>query len=101
MNKSPSIERRFDEIRVWFEEQGFVLSVEQADSDFVALLRHVTQADPTKAFAFGSGPSPVLAALVAEQRYKAEEIGSGTVLGDTYLDKARERLRRFGLASPN
>ena len=67
----------------------------------MALLRHVTQGDLANAFEYSRGPSPILAALAAEQRYKAEEIGSGTVLGRTYLDKARERLRRLGLASSN
>lgn len=43
---------------------------------------------------YAVGPDDVLATLAAEQRYLAEERGSGTVPGVTYLDKARERLLR-------
>lgn len=43
---------------------------------------------------FASGPDELTAVLAAEQRYLAEEIGGGTVPGETYLDKARERIRR-------
>jgi hypothetical protein len=35
------------------------------------------------------------AVLEAEQRYLVEQVGSGSVTGRTYLDKANERLRRF------
>lgn len=44
---------------------------------------------------YGHGPDPLLAIVGAEQRYLAEECGGGTVVGATYLDKARERLRRW------
>jgi hypothetical protein len=44
---------------------------------------------------YASGPDPLMAIVCAEQRYLAEERGSGTVPGATYLDKARERLRRW------
>jgi hypothetical protein len=43
---------------------------------------------------YGCGPDELLAALVAEQRYLVEQEGSGSVGGATYLDKARERVRR-------
>jgi hypothetical protein len=43
---------------------------------------------------YASGPDPLLAVLSAEQRYLVEERGAGSVPGATYLDKARERLRR-------
>ncbi|WP_089243709.1 hypothetical protein [Asanoa hainanensis] len=44
---------------------------------------------------FMHGPDPLLALLGAEQRYLAEERGRGTVRGHGYLDKARERVRRW------
>ena len=44
---------------------------------------------------FGGGPDPLRAVLEAEQRYLVEQVGSGSVSGRTYLDKANERLRRF------
>ena len=43
---------------------------------------------------YGAGPDELLAVLVAEQRYLAEQEGRGSVRGSTYLDKARERVRR-------
>lgn len=43
---------------------------------------------------YGSGPNQLLAILAAEQRYLAEQEGGGTVRGATYLEKARERVRR-------
>jgi hypothetical protein len=45
--------------------------------------------------AYASGPSPLLAVLAAEQRYRAEELGQGTVPGGTYAEKAVERLHRW------
>lgn len=50
--------------------------------------------------AYGSGPDPLLAALAAEQRYLVEEQGHGSVRGATYLDKAKERLRRWTSPTP-
>jgi hypothetical protein len=44
---------------------------------------------------YAHGPDQLLAIVSAEQRYLAEECGGGTVDGATYLDKARERLRRW------
>lgn len=35
-----------------------------------------------------------MAILAAEQRYLAEEVGSGSLIGHTYAEKAAERLRR-------
>ena len=43
---------------------------------------------------YAQGPDELLAVLAAEQRYLVEEEGRGAVSGATYLDKARERLRR-------
>jgi hypothetical protein len=50
---------------------------------------------------YASGPDPLLAIVSAEQRYLAEECGGGTVRGATYLDKARERLRRWEESLPS
>src|SRR5437588_3355782 len=50
--ESTSNESLLDELRVWFEEQSFFLTIDATDSGSVALLRHVTQADPAKAFAY-------------------------------------------------
>jgi hypothetical protein len=44
---------------------------------------------------YAHGPSEVLAVLAAEQRFLVEDRGSGAVSGATYIDKARERLRRW------
>jgi hypothetical protein len=35
------------------------------------------------------------AALCAEQRYLVEQVGSGSLPGATYADKAEERIRRW------
>ena len=35
------------------------------------------------------------AILCAEQRYLAEQVGAGAMPGDTYADKAEERIRRW------
>ena len=44
---------------------------------------------------YAHGPDEVLATLAAEQRFLVEDEGRGAVVGDTYVDKARERLRRW------
>jgi hypothetical protein len=55
----------------------------------------IVRADGTVVWrAFSHGIDPLRATLAAEQRYLAEEVGSGTVLGATYADKAEERVRR-------
>ena len=43
---------------------------------------------------YGSGPDELIAVLVAEQQYLVEQVGRGSVVGATYADKARERVRR-------
>lgn len=43
---------------------------------------------------YAAGPDELLAVLAAEQRYLVEQQGRGSVVGKTYLDKARERVRR-------
>jgi hypothetical protein len=44
---------------------------------------------------WAGGPTRTLAVLVAEQRWMVEQVGSGSVTGATYVDKARELLRRW------
>lgn len=48
---------------------------------------------------FAHGPDEVLAILAAEQRYLVEQQGHGSVRGESYVDKARERLRRASQAA--
>jgi hypothetical protein len=48
---------------------------------------------------YGSGSDELTAVLAAEQRYLVEQVGRGSVGGATYMDKARERIRR-GPATP-
>ena len=43
---------------------------------------------------YGSGPSELLAIMATEQRWLGEQEGSGSMPGDTYVEKAEERLRR-------
>jgi hypothetical protein len=57
-------------------------------ADLVAVDGSVAVAD------YGAGPDELLAVLVAEQRYLVEQVGRGSIRGATYLDKARERVRR-------
>jgi hypothetical protein len=45
-------------------------------------------------------PDELTAVLAAEQRYLVEQVGSGSVRGETYVEKARERVRR-GPALPS
>ena len=43
---------------------------------------------------YAIAPDSVLTVLAAEQRWLVEEEGRGSMPGDTYVDKARESLRR-------
>lgn len=61
---------------------GFVCDLVAADGAHVAVAE------------YGAGPSELLAFLAAEQRYLVEQDGRGSVRGWTYLDRARERVRR-------
>jgi hypothetical protein len=42
---------------------------------------------------YGSGPSEILAIMATEQRWLVEQEGSGSASGQTYVEKALERLR--------
>ena len=44
---------------------------------------------------YATGPTPLLALLGGEQRYRAEELGRGAAPGSSYAEKATERLRRW------
>lgn len=43
---------------------------------------------------YAHGPDELLTVLAAEQRFLVEDRGQGSVVGATYFDKARVRLRR-------
>jgi len=44
---------------------------------------------------YATGPSELLAVLAGEQRYRVEESGEASLSGDTYVEKAQDRLRRW------
>jgi hypothetical protein len=83
-------------LREWFDERNFVLEVRREGDEYAAYLRHVSAKDPTGR-RYATAPTELLAAFVAEQRFRAEQEGGGGAPGDTYLEKAEERLRRMGL----
>lgn len=68
------------------------LAARSADDAFVCDLLAI---DGSVAVAeYGAGLDELLAVLVAEQRYLVEQKGRDSVRGATYLDKARQRVRR-------
>lgn len=81
------------DVERWFEQQGFVV-VTRGTPDGVAvdLVGDVNPAIELRGY--GLGPDSVLAVLAAEQRWLVEEEGRGSVAGETYVEKAKERLRR-------
>ena len=81
------------EVERWFETQGFrVVLRGRYDGVVVDLLGDVNRSVVIRDYAIA--PDSTLAVLAAEQRWLVEEEGRGSVRGDTYVDKARERLRR-------
>lgn len=62
------------------------------DGSWVADLVH--QTGQVAVPAYGSGSSLLIAVLAAEQRYLVEQVGRGSLRGDTYSAKAAERIRR-------
>lgn len=85
------------EVEKWFEERGYKVET-RGTSEGVAV-DLVGDINPSVVLReYGSGPDSVLAILAAEQRWLVEEEGRGSVLGETYVDKARERLRRATIA---
>jgi hypothetical protein len=81
------------EVETWFEAEGFKVHTRVTPEDVAVDL--VGDVNPKVVLrGYGLGPDTVLAILAAEQRWLVEEEGRGSVLGDTYVDKARERLRR-------
>jgi hypothetical protein len=74
-----------------------LLANARIDSDGVVI--DLARADGTVLWPdYAHGPDELLAVLVAEQRFLVEDRGGGAVSGRTYLDKARERLRRWSAA---
>jgi hypothetical protein len=70
-----------------------VIALRRDGGTFVVEL---VRADATMVWSnYVHGPSEVLATLAAEQRFLLEDRGAGYVSGATYIDKARERLRRW------
>jgi len=89
MGESSGYEELFADVRAVL--QPLVAEVRQHDEQFdVFLLGGWSRGIP-----YASGPTEVLALLAAEQRYLVEQVGRGSVRGDTYLDNAEERLRRW------
>jgi hypothetical protein len=76
-----------------FTRAGLALSVRPEGVEFVVDLigRDGTTFWPN----FAKGPDRLVALVIAEQRYLVEEVGSGSMPGEVYLEKAKERLRRW------
>ena len=97
-------DEQVDQVRAWFAEKGFDLSVERRDmaTEVRGLTaRHEYWVDlvsrrtgEVSLRSYGSGPTPTLAIVATEQRWLSEEDGRGSVAGATYVHKAGERLRR-------
>ena len=77
----------------WFESHGFRVETRASPDGVVVDL--VGNVNPDVILQhYASAPTAVLAVLAAEQRWLVEEQGSGSVRGETYVEKAEERLRR-------
>ncbi len=97
-------EEQVAEVREWFASKGFELRVEERDMS--AELRGLTarhrywvdlisvRSGGVSMRSYGSGMSETVAIVVAEQRWLAEQEGTGSTAGATYVEKAEERLRR-------
>ncbi len=82
------------EIETIFAASGLSLAARQEGDEWIVDLvsrRTVEVLAPLWAV----GPTLTLAVLAAEQRWLVEQVGSGSVAGATYVEKARERLRRW------
>jgi hypothetical protein len=99
------------EVQEMFAAKGLSLSVERRDGSAI-----VPRSAPSHGYGFwvdlvsvrtgdvqmrnyGSGPSELLAIMATEQRWLVEQDGSGAMPGDTYVEQAKERLRRNGAAA--
>jgi hypothetical protein len=81
------------EVERWFEVQGFRV-VLRASSDGV-VVDLVGDINPSVVFeSYALGPESTLAVLAAEARWLVEEEGKPPLDDETYVDRARERLRR-------
>lgn len=87
------IEARFSaaaiSLRVTRDEKGFTVDLIGLDSGATVWPRYT-----------GPHQTEMIAVVAAEQRWLAEEIGAGTVIGNTYAEKAEERLRRWRQDKP-
>ena len=91
MSEADEVAALLDEVARMFAP--LVIAVRRDGDTFVAEL---VRADGTRAWPnYAHGPSEVLATLAAEQRFLVEDRGAGSMSGGTYIDKARERLRRW------
>jgi hypothetical protein len=78
------------EVCRWFNDKGYEVELRPSSDGFVLDLVSGT----LRLDGWASGPDEALAVIAGEQRWLVEQEGSGSVPGDTYVDKARERLRR-------
>jgi hypothetical protein len=91
MSEADEVTALLDEVARMFAP--LVIALRRDGDTFVAEL---VRADGTMVWPnYAHGPSEVLATLAAEQRFLVEDQGAGSVSGATYIDKARERLRRW------
>jgi hypothetical protein len=109
-------DEQVDEVRAWFAAKGFDLRVEPRDMSQEFRQRgHANAPSATHTIwvdlvsrrtgevslrSYGSGPSETLAVIATEQRWLVEQEGTGGVAGATYVEKARERLRRGRPTAP-
>ncbi|MGI8777551.1 MAG: hypothetical protein ACR2LJ_09230 [Acidimicrobiales bacterium] len=82
------------EVGAMFAASGFTIAAREEIDEWVVDLVSRRTGDVVAAL-WGGGPTRSLAVLVAEQRWLVEQVGSGSIAGATYVDKARERLRRW------
>src|ERR1700683_2804889 len=94
------------EVEAMFAAKGLSLSVEPRDGSTIVPHSALSSAygfwvdlvnlrtGEVQIQNYGSGPSELLAVMATEQRWLAEQEGSGSMPGDTYVEKAEERLRR-------
>jgi hypothetical protein len=83
----------------WFDLQGFNVVLRGTPDGVVADL--VADANPSSVVRdYAVAPDSILAVLAAEARWMVEEEGLDCLPGATYVEKARERLRRAASSSP-
>src|SRR3954463_8477346 len=88
-------EALLDQAVAVFQEHGFDLVLAPNGNRWVAHIAR--QAGEIVVRSYANGPDRLVTAFAAEQRWRVEQDGSGSVMGDTYVDKVRERIRRLRL----